>query len=602
MTDQPLLPLAMALPAQPGLYDGAQIQVTLQSGVTVFVGPNAAGKTIVLRALRRALGHKVAGRKVRFLSAGRIAELERFRSDLSPGGRNQGPAAIGHVGYIEQRWDHEGIAGDLLALDQRPDLLIKVRARLETYLGRQLQLRWVQHGVRPAFVAARSSDTEYFANVEASGLLHLLSILTALYDDDVGALLIDEPETSLHPQLQSFLLEEFVSTHSPHLLAMRRIEQLSNIVFFRTAWYLPMQVPQEAHELKSSRLRSLVPQFTESYRAAFFAPRLLLLEGTSDEIIVSTLAVQLGIPIAAGGAQIVPVSGEGSMPHAVKLFRLLGKEPIVLADLDDLADTNDLVNTFEVDERTRKAAEQLGHRTMMDLDRSIRSDFSQFVDDYWSDIEPLASDHTYLREAKDLDVARRRAALATVLSASTDELRDRRDPRWLTFRDRWNALLAVLGIAGCFFLRRGTIENYYFSAGDHERKTERALAEADLILEKELTAVAERYADALVAMKRAAAVPTVDENLYLRSHLGGLLGAAFPRLKAKPTMSKSELNQVSGGPHAGHVFELENVSNDTRVAITIHMKSPLFGSEGFPFTIDFEEYRNATLEQRLPSR
>ena len=221
--------------------------------------------------------------------------------------------------------------------------------------------------MQAAFVATRAADDEYFANVEASGLLHPLSLLTALYDDEAAALLIDERETSLHPQLQSFLLEEFgklagdpsvdtrkklviISTHSPNLLAMRRIEQVSSTIFFRTAWHLPIQVSPDAQELQSTRLRSLLFQFTESYRAAFFAPRLLLLEGASDEVIVSTLAAQLGIPISAGGGQAVPVSGEGSMPHAVKLFRLIGKEPIVLADLDDLVDTNDLVKTFAVDE------------------------------------------------------------------------------------------------------------------------------------------------------------------------------------------------------------------------------------------------------------
>ena len=36
----------------------------------------------------------------------------------------------------------------------------------------------------------------------------LLGFLSALYDDEVGVLLIDEPEVSLHPQLQAFLLKE----------------------------------------------------------------------------------------------------------------------------------------------------------------------------------------------------------------------------------------------------------------------------------------------------------------------------------------------------------------------------------------------------------
>ena len=43
---------------------------------------------------------------------------------------------------------------------------------------------------------------------EASGLLNVVVLLAALFDEDVGARLIDEPESSLHPQLQSFVLRE----------------------------------------------------------------------------------------------------------------------------------------------------------------------------------------------------------------------------------------------------------------------------------------------------------------------------------------------------------------------------------------------------------
>jgi predicted ATP-dependent endonuclease of OLD family len=63
--------------------------------------------------------------------------------------------------------------------------------------------------------------------------------LAALYDDDVAALLIDEPEISLHPQYQAFLLEEIrqvagnpyeddakkliiLSTHATSMLPLRR--------------------------------------------------------------------------------------------------------------------------------------------------------------------------------------------------------------------------------------------------------------------------------------------------------------------------------------------------------------------------------------------
>lgn len=55
------------------------------------------------------------------------------------------------------------------------------------------------------------SDKEYSVAVEASGLVNVISILAAIFDEGIKVLLIDEPEVSLHPQLQSYLLREIKS-------------------------------------------------------------------------------------------------------------------------------------------------------------------------------------------------------------------------------------------------------------------------------------------------------------------------------------------------------------------------------------------------------
>jgi len=105
------------------------------------------------------------------------------------------------------RWQFESLGGDLMALDERADLRIKVEARLQMLFQRLIELRWSQVGLELSFnsAAARSS---YGSNFEASGIIQLVGVLAALYDDEVGAILIDEPEISLHPQLQAFLLHE----------------------------------------------------------------------------------------------------------------------------------------------------------------------------------------------------------------------------------------------------------------------------------------------------------------------------------------------------------------------------------------------------------
>ena len=58
-----------------------QRNLTLNGPFSVIVGPNGSGKTHLLRGLKSALQEYANGKKVRFLSAGRMGMLEQFRSD-----------------------------------------------------------------------------------------------------------------------------------------------------------------------------------------------------------------------------------------------------------------------------------------------------------------------------------------------------------------------------------------------------------------------------------------------------------------------------------------------------------------------------------------
>jgi hypothetical protein len=235
------LPKDISLPAKAPFFGGASVSLHVHTGLVVFVGPNGSGKSETLRSVRdrlRAIGAPpFENRKVVYLSSGRSSALETFRShSLGPHHMSGGPAALGNRDWMQAWWQIEGAPGLFLRLKDRPDLLLKVEARLQALYQRRLRLEWTQSGLRIAF-APTMGGAPYFANVEASGLLELVPLLAALYDDEIAALLIDEPEISLHPQLQAFLLQEieavggdpfnptkklvFIATHSPSMLPRR---------------------------------------------------------------------------------------------------------------------------------------------------------------------------------------------------------------------------------------------------------------------------------------------------------------------------------------------------------------------------------------------
>jgi hypothetical protein len=215
-----LFPLELSFKVPEALFGGGDQKLTLNSGLTTFVGPNGAGKTRVMRALKEPLKQATGIIIARFLVAGRSAPLELYRGALEiPGNFKGGSAAVGSIVHKSNRWGLESFTGDLMALKERADLLVKIEARLQLLFRIRLHLDWTQGGIQLNFTS--NNGNLYSVNTEASGVLHLVGLLAALYDDDVAALLIDEPEISLHPQYQAFLLEEIRQVAACHLSILK---------------------------------------------------------------------------------------------------------------------------------------------------------------------------------------------------------------------------------------------------------------------------------------------------------------------------------------------------------------------------------------------
>ncbi len=207
-----MFPLEVTVAGIPALYEGQTPRVSVHPGLTTLVGPNGTGKTRMLREIagqmENLLSSRLGEKKVRYLAAGRSSPVERFRASIDgPGYQDKSTTAIGQMHFRGEWWKIESVIGDFLALEERADLRLKVEARLQQLFSRSLQLNWTQQGLGISIVPMNGGKS-YPANFEASGILQLVALLAAIHNDQIGVLLIDEPEISLHPQHQAFVLQE----------------------------------------------------------------------------------------------------------------------------------------------------------------------------------------------------------------------------------------------------------------------------------------------------------------------------------------------------------------------------------------------------------
>jgi hypothetical protein len=467
-----------------GAFLSRATSAVLHSGLTVLLGPNGSGKTHFLRGLKSSFASVINGKKVRFLSAGRMGMSEQFRSDHNGtlGGNPQYEnASYGGKKDLLRRHQSETLIGDFQTLAERPDILIKIQERLKKLFRRQLIVDWDSGTLKLSFARLESGARPYSSGREASGLMHLVGILSAIYDDEVGALLLDEPEVSLHPQLQAFLLNEMLSvagvptasgnrkfiviaTHSTELVQIVKPKDLLSLVFCHDLKLAPTQIPADAGELKNKKIESLLSRLGQEHKLSLFCQRPLLVEGPSDVLICSALSRKLDIHLEAAGSQILPVIGKGQIPIVARLLRLTGKSPVVLADADGITDGLDLISQFLTScEQADTLAERLGFQSSSRMASNIFSDFCTTVKDHWESIQEAATKNPYWinrKECDDEEKSKRRAAFSTLFAISNDALVDL-GTQWKSIKTRLQALLDVLESSGLFVLRKGSIEAYY---------------------------------------------------------------------------------------------------------------------------------------------
>lgn len=537
--------------------------------------------------------------------------MEYWRSDYD-GQRGGTPnfegATFGDKSATKRRHNNETITGDFATLSERPDILIKIQERLRKLFKRDLTIDWDGGNLKVFFSRVDTQSSKNYSSArEASGLLHLVAILAALYDDEVGCLLIDEPEVSLHPQLQSFVLQEiikvagpnttqgkkliFISTHSTEFVELNSVEQLSSIVFCKDINQAPIQIDPTIPDFQNRKLKALLTRLGQEHKLALFCHKPLLVEGPSDQIICSALSRKLELNLEAAGSQILPITGKGQFPVVVKLMRLIGKSPAILADADAITDNLDVIGVFTSEENANKIANDMGHRDAPKFARDVHNDFSQLVQDGWNDVKNECEKHYYwINRDKDKDegIAKRRSAFCWLLNTDNAQIsKINKGDKWIAIKDRVITLLNFLEKIGCFILRKGTVEAYYKHSATltNDEKPNAASYEVNGLMLEAVESVKSSYSDIIRPMVYCSNTKEINEAQAIRDLLLAIVSPALASITKETTESDLKIFSSNLFGAKSGLFDLSKVVEGEDIFLKIELTSKVLEVDGFPIKV-----------------
>lgn len=589
-------------------------EIKLYSGLTIFVGPNGSGKTRTLKEMRDHFKSK--RKKVRYLSSNRLGEMEQYRSITNQFSYSIESYSVGDLNKKKVRDKIETISGDFFAMDEKRDVYIKVAERLSTMFGRQIYLKW-DNGNLKIFFEKKDDLKEYSVVLEASGLVNIVSILAALYDDDMEILLIDEPEVSLHPQLQAYLLKEIkkiiklynktiiISTHSSEFLSFSNAKEFCNLVFFDENKN-PIQLHPDMDELKNKNLKEFLFRMSQMYKNGFFAKNIFLLEGTSDLIVCQFLINKFYLEVEAAGTQIIPVDGKGQFPIITKLFRLLNKKVTILTDLDSYTDDNTLVNFFSNFPEATDLAVKSGAGSIIDIDRNIREKISELIKNNRDKMENIYAKHPYWnskeKEGNEEKYLKRAIIGELFIRENIDDWPSAKE--WKFLKERMIAIFDMLKKLGCFILKKGALESYYMysSKNTYERKPSVAIEEISELETKEKEEILKNYKDIVEALEYIALLKNIDESLAIRNELLSEIAIILQVLDEDTTENDivAAVKKVKG--HTSSLFKYNILNEGGKLGIEVELKSKILEVIGFPFKIYKGDNVNNKIEENIKNR
>ncbi|QQD72821.1 ATP-dependent nuclease [Acidithiobacillus ferrivorans] len=510
--------------------------------INYLVGPNGTGKSLLAMQIKQQFNG--GGIASRYLSAERLVGLEKQQEGRYGGGNLQRGFDLSILADYKSRAENVGLSSSgIIILRERLDIRIKIEALLSDIFGKTIRLSEEGGFLKPKMQNIKAGDEYGLSESECHGLKELITLLTFLYDPEKNCIIFDEPELHLHPQYQSFFLEEirkiagnplndpskkliFIVTHSPYFIDIKSIDDLKSILVCS-----PGKVPAYVGELDDNDryiLSRFLPRFNTHHKQFFFSPNPVFVEGHTDQQVITIIFEKLGINIGAAGSCVIDVGGKDELGVFYKLCSALKVDCRVIADLDaifrgrlrsvasDDARAVAYVQEHGIGQTTAAAIGEL-ERILVELADSLIA-----KDPTMPSVSRLAK---AMRELTPEELHRKRVLmLLGVLNVENDlrEIFSGGDLGKLNLViGRFAQLLKSFGAANVYILPRGEIEHYYTKTStDYLNITNKDACfytEREHLLQVSAAEEIKReYADLIDMLKKAVPIVEIEIRRHIR--------------------------------------------------------------------------------------
>lgn len=529
--------------------------------INYLVGANGTGKSLLAEQIK---AHFNDGRfRPRYLNAERLVGLEKQQEGRFGGGQLQRGFDITYFEDYKSRAENTGLSSSaIIILKQRLDIRIKIEALLSDIFGKTIRL--VEEGgfLKPKMQNIKAGAEYNLSQNECHGLKELITLLTFLYDSTKNCIVFDEPELHLHPQFQSFFLQEirkiagnpledpnkkifFIITHSPYFIDLKSLDDLKNILVCHLN-----KVPTFVNELDADDqfiLKKFLPRFNTHHKQFFFSPNPVFVEGYTDQQIISILFEKLGINIGASGSCVVDVGGKDELGVFYKLCKALKINCRIIADLDAVF-RGRLRRVVCEDERSQNYVQQQGIGTNLsyeigDIETQLSSIVTRILTQETT-LPHLVELQTKLSSLTPEEEHTKRVSMLLAILKYEADIRTLLDAPNIAVLNliigRNNQLFNAFKACNTFIFPKGEIEHYYTqSTIDYLNITNKDTwfhTERDYLLQASSTDIEANYQNLVAILKEAVPIIEIEIKKHIKFEIFEWIH------KVQTSVAKKEVN------------------------------------------------------------